>query len=107
MRSGKRQMREGIELQNQKRVRMLGKRETYKYLGILEADNIKQAVMKEKKFKKYLWRTEKLLETKLYCRNLIKGINTRTVPFVRHLGQFLKWMREKLQQMDQKTNDEA
>ena len=27
---------------------MLGEKETYKYLGILEADNIKQAEMKEK-----------------------------------------------------------
>ena len=49
---------------------------TYKYLGILESDTIKQVEIKERNLKKYLRRTRKLLETKLYCRNLGKGINT-------------------------------
>ena len=40
--SGKRQMTEGIELLNQEKIRMLRERETYKYLGILEEDSIKQ-----------------------------------------------------------------
>ena len=44
----------------------LGEKETDKYLGILEADNINQVEMKEKKRKKrYLRRTRKLLETKV------------------------------------------
>ena len=34
-------MTEGIELLNQVKIRMLGKKETYKYLWILEADTIK------------------------------------------------------------------
>ena len=59
--------------------------------------------MKNKIKKKYLWRTKKLLETKLSSRNLIKGINTWAVPLVRYLGPFLKWTREELRQMDQRT----
>ena len=39
---------ERIELPNQEKIRMLGEKETYKYLGILERDNVKQAEMKEK-----------------------------------------------------------
>ena len=39
---------EGIELPNQEKIKMLREKETYKYLGILEADTIKQAKMKEK-----------------------------------------------------------
>ena len=39
---------EGIELSNQERIRTLGEKETYKYLGILEADTIKQVDMKDK-----------------------------------------------------------
>ena len=39
---------EGIELPNQKRIRMFGKKETYKYLGISEADTIKQVDMIER-----------------------------------------------------------
>ena len=73
-----------------RKIRMLGVKETYKYLGILEVDTIKHAEMKEKDEKKYLRRTRKLLESKLYGRNLIKGINTWAVPFIRNSGPFLK-----------------
>ena len=59
--------------------------------------------MKEKRKKEYLRRTRKLLETKRYCKNLVKGINTWPVPLVRYLGPFLKWTREELKQMDQRT----
>ena len=47
MKSGKRHMTEGIELPNQEKVRTLGKKETYKYLGILEADSIKLVEIKK------------------------------------------------------------
>ena len=40
---------EGIELSNQEKIRMLGEKETYIYLGILEADTIKHAEIKLKK----------------------------------------------------------
>ena len=38
MKSGKRDRTEGIELTNQQKFRTLGEKETYKYLGKLEAD---------------------------------------------------------------------
>ena len=41
-------MTEGIEIANFKNIRTLGEKETYKYLGILEANTIKQVEMKEK-----------------------------------------------------------
>ena len=59
--------------------------------------------MKEKIKKEYLRKTRKLLETKLYSRNLIKGMNTWSVSLVRYSGPFLKWTREELKQMDQRT----
>ena len=37
---------------NQEKIRIFGEKETYKYLGILEEDTIKQVEMKEKKLKK-------------------------------------------------------
>ena len=76
MKSGKWHLTDGIELPNQEKIRTLGEKETYQYLGILEADTIKQVEMKGKIQKEYLRRTRKILETKLSCRNLIKGINT-------------------------------
>ena len=84
--------------------RTLRGKETYKYLGILEGYTIKQVQMKEKKLKKsYLRRTRKHLETKLYGRKLMKGINTWAVPLIRCSGPFLKCTREELKQMDQRT----
>ena len=59
--------------------------------------------MKDKIQKEYLRRTRKLLETKLSSRNLIKGINTWAVPLVGYSGPFLKWIRDELRQMDQRT----
>ena len=72
MRDGKQQMMEKTELPNQEKIKMLREKETYKYLGILEVDTVKQVELKEKKFKKYLRKTRKLLKIKLYSRKLIQ-----------------------------------
>ena len=48
MKSGKRQLTEGMELPNKDKIKTLAENETYKYLWILEADTIKQVEMKEK-----------------------------------------------------------
>ena len=44
-----------------------------------------------------------LLKIKLCSKNLIKGIDTWIVPLVRSSGPFLKWTREELEQIDQRT----
>ena len=84
MKSGKQHRTDGMELPNQDKIRTLAENETYKYLGILEADSIKQVEMKDKIQKEYLRRTRKLPETKLCSRKLIKGINTWVVLLVRY-----------------------
>ena len=48
MKSGKRHLADGIELPNEDKIRTLGEKKTYNYLVILEADTIKQVLMKEK-----------------------------------------------------------
>ena len=91
-------MTDGIEVPNHNK-----EKETYKYLDILEADIIKQEQMKDTIRKEYLRRTRKLPETKLTSRNLITWINTWAVSLVRYSGPFLKWTRDELKQMDQRT----
>ena len=103
MKSGKQHTTDGIELLNQNKIKTLGENDANKYLGILKADTMKQIQMKDKIQKEYLRRTRKLLETKLSSRNLIKGINTWAVPLVRSSVLFLKWTRDELKQMDQRT----
>ena len=48
MKSGKQPITNRMEQSNQDKIRTLGEKETYKYLGILEADTIKQVEMEEK-----------------------------------------------------------
>ena len=48
MKRGKRHLIDGMEQSNQDTIRTLGENETSKYLGILEADTIKQVEMKDK-----------------------------------------------------------
>ena len=50
--SGKGHLTDGMELPNQEKFETLGEKKTYKYLGILEADTIKQVEMKKNKKKK-------------------------------------------------------
>ena len=103
MKSGKQHLTDWMELPNQDKIRTLAENKTYKYMGILKADTIKQVEMKNKIQKEFLRRTRKLLETKLSRRNLIKGINTWAVPLVRYSRPFLNRTRDELKQMDQKT----
>ena len=103
MKCGKRHMTDGMELPNHDRIRTIEEKEIYKYLGILEADIIKQVQMKNTIRKEYLRRMRRLLEIKLSNRNLIKGINTWAVLLVRYSGPFLKWTKEELKRMDQRT----
>ena len=72
--------------------------ETYKILWDFEIN---------KKKEEYLRRTRKLLETKLYSRYLIKGINNWTILLVRYSGPFLKWTRREIRQMNQKVDDDT
>ena len=72
-----------------RKIRTLGEKETYKYLGRLEADNIKRGEMKDKIKKDYLRRTRELLEIKFYSGNLFKGVNINALPPRKTLGTFL------------------
>ena len=103
--SGKQQMTERIDLPNQEKIPTFGENVTYKNFGILEPYIIKQAETKENIIKEYFWRTRKLQEIKLYCRNLIKMSNIWAVPLVRYLELFLKSIIDVLQQIDQRTRN--
>ena len=48
IKSGKRHRTDGMDLPNQDKIRKFGENKTYKYLGILESDTIKEVEMKEK-----------------------------------------------------------
>ena len=49
MKGGKRQVTEGMEQSNHERIKTLGEKNDYEYVGILKADTIKQVEVKDKK----------------------------------------------------------
>ena len=100
MRSCKRHMTDGMMRPNQDKIR---RKRNQQILGYLRGWLHQTSGNENKIQKEYLRRTRKLLKTKLSCRNLIKGINTCAVPLVRYSGPFLKWIRDELKQMDQRT----
>ena len=66
--SGKRERMEAVELPNQESIRMFREKEisrTWKYLEILEVDNIKQTNMKEKYKKRVHQKKKKTISQKL------------------------------------------
>ena len=61
---------EGIRMPDAQVIRGLEERDGYKYLGILEADDLKHAHMKEPISKEYLRRIRKILKSKLNGGNV-------------------------------------
>ena len=66
----------GIELPDGKVIKSLQEGESYKYLGILEADEFLEEKMKLNISKEYIRRLRKVLKSKLDGRNLVCGVNT-------------------------------
>ena len=80
----------GIKLLDEQIMKSLKEENSYKYLGILEADDTKHGQMKEKIKKEYLRRVRKIMETKLNGKNVIKEINTWAVALLRYSAAFLQ-----------------
>ena len=93
MKSGKQQMIDVIELLNHGKIRTLGEKEYWKRTPL----NMRK--WKEKKNPGE--RTN--IETKLHSRNLIKEINTWSVPLRKNIGTIFKIMWEELQRVGQET----
>ena len=58
-----------MRMSNAQVIRGVDEGDGYKYLGILEADDLKHAYMKEGISKAYLRRIRKILKSKLNCGN--------------------------------------
>jgi len=84
-------------------IKSLTEGEGYKYLGILQIDEVQEKEMKRIVGNEYKRRVRKILETKLNGGNTIKGINTWAIPVLRYSAAFLNWTKTELQVMDRRT----
>lgn len=94
---------EGICLPDDRVIKTVNADEGYKYLGVLQADQIMYNKMKTKISKEYKRRVRKVLETKLNSENIIKAINTWAISLLRYSAAFLDWTKEEVQDLDRRT----
>ena len=70
--------------------------QSYKYLGILEADKFLEEKMKLNVSKEYITRIRKVLKSKVNGGNLICGVNTWVVSLLRYSAAFVSWRKSEL-----------
>ena len=102
MKGGKKVASEGVELPSGEVMKDVDE-DGYKYLGVLQAEKVKNREMKEKVRNEYLRRVKLLSKSELYAGNLVKGINAWAIGVVRYSAGILDWTKEDLRQMDVKT----
>ena len=92
----------GINLPNSN-IRGLNLEESYKYLRILQANNIKHVLVKKKAASEYTKRVRKVLKSKLNGANTIRAINSWAVPVIRYTAGIVDWTQAELEDLDRKT----
>ena len=95
----------GIELRDSKFIKSLQEGESYKYLGILEADKFLEEKMKLNVSKEYIRRIRQVLKSKLNGGNLVREVNTWTVSLIRYSAAFVSWRKSELQAIDRNTRN--
>ena len=103
IRRGRYYKSEGIELPDSQVIKCLVKEGGYKYLGILESENIKHTQMKEIVSKEYIRRVRKLQKSQQNDKTVIDVINPRAVSIIRYGAGIIKWTKEELANIDKKT----
>ena len=93
----------GIELPEGKKIPGLETEGSYKYLGMLESDSIKQEQMKKKTRQEYLKRVRQVLKSELNAGNSVHAINVWAVSAFRYSAGILDWTKEELDEIDRKT----
>ena len=93
----------GIDLPDGEVIKSLQQGESYKYLGILEADKFLEEKMTLNISKEYIRRLRKVLKSKLNGGNLVRGVNTWAVSLITYSAVFVSWRKSELQAIDRKT----
>ena len=96
----------GIDLPLGEIIKSLEEDGAYKYLGVLEADNIKHNKIKKEIIKEYVARCHQIYSGSIDMHlpvTLIDIINMYTVPVVRYSAGIVNWTKEDLDNFDQRT----
>jgi hypothetical protein len=80
---GKATHTEGLTLSNNNTIKGLSLEESYKYLGVQQAEDVKHRQVKKQTSAEYTNRVRKILKSKLNGGNTIQAINNWAVPVIR------------------------
>ena len=94
LKRGKTIAAEMSECQMGEEFRSLGEDSSYKYLGVLETDQIKQEEMKRKIEAEYFSRIRKVLKSKCNGGNTFNAINTWSVSLERYVAGIIECNQE-------------
>ena len=94
---------EGIPLNDNQVIQDLDQAETYKYLGMEEAEGVQHYKMKVKIRKQYKRRIKLVLKSELNARNKIAAINTLAVPVILYSCGVIDWKLYEIQNLDRMT----
>ena len=83
VKDGKQVRSDGVELRSGEVMKDVDEN-GYKYLGVSQAENVKNREMKDKVRNEYMRRVKLLVKSELYAGNLVKGINTWAIGVVRY-----------------------
>ena len=103
MKRGKACACEGIVLPDAQVIKGLEDGDVYRYLGVMEADDVKHNEMKQSISKEYLGRIRKILKSKLNGGNIVSVINSRAVSLARYGAGIIRWSKDELRALDRKT----
>ena len=95
----------GIELLDGKVIKSLQEGESYKYVGVLEADRFLGEEMKLIVCKECFRRLKKVLNSKLNGGNFVQRVNTWAVSLLRYSAAFISCRKCELQAIDRKTRN--
>ena len=102
MKDGKRIRSDGISLPDEQEIKEVND-EGYKYLGVLQTDDILEKEMKDRIRVEYKRRLKLLLKSKLYGGNMVQGINSWGVSIFRYSAGILRWTDKELRDVDIRT----
>ena len=88
MKRGKMCKCKGIEILSGELIKEIDTEGGYKYLGVLEADTIKDKEMKDNLKRRYARRIRNILKSQLNSKNVVNVINCRAISIIRYSISF-------------------
>ena len=103
MKRGKMSKCKGIEIPSGELIKEIDTEGGYKYLGVLEADAIKDKKIKDNLKREYIRRVRNILKSKLNSKNVVNAINCRAISIIRYSAGIIKWNLSEVKELDRKT----